>query len=107
MIEVRFEEGNYGVRDGTELIGLYSSVYDALILASKHADSEGFTVMCNIPDDLDVPKNYYKCPECDGTMEITGVMKNEEEYGKDEYTYCPYCQLKYLTIFIPHALDQR
>ena len=92
----------YVVRSEDEAIGFYSNVLDALAAASVKAKDEGFMVKCNIPISNEISKTFYTCPKCDYPTKVTGSLNTGdfEEYSKDVYAYCPYCQVNFVVVWM-------
>ena len=118
MIEVFYRQAEYVVKNGTETLGFFDNIYEALEEASKRAEGKGFMINCDIPSSPKggVTKTFYTCTKCGYGLRIYGSVKMNafrndskditinttdlEDYSKEVYAYCGYCDIKYIIIFM-------
>lgn len=94
----------YVIKEGDKSVGFFSNVYDAMANASVEANGQAFMVKCNIPLSTGSSKTFYTCPKCDFPTKVTGTLNtgDYEEYSKDVYAYCPYCDVNFIIVWMKH-----
>lgn len=94
----------YLIKNGEQTVGWYNTVFDAIAAASVSANGETFMVKCNIPANSGTSKTFYTCPKCDFPVKVTGTLNtgDYDEYSKDVYAYCPYCDQNFIVVWMKH-----
>ena len=101
LITVLFKDSMYVIKNDEQTVAFYNNVFDAISAASVEANGQGFTVNCNIPNSSS-SKTFYTCPKCDFPVKVTGTLPTHdyEEFSKDLYAKCAYCNENFVIIWM-------
>ena len=92
----------YVIKDDNKTLGFYNTYFDAIAAASVNANGQEFLVKCNIPYSSTSSKTWYSCPKCDFPVKVTGTLPTHdyEEFSKDLYAKCAYCNENFIIIWM-------